>query len=169
MQTIGSVAAVIAAIGEDAAAEVERIEQLPLDVGAPPEPPRRDEERVNAIRRENAERIARQEWEGARAAIEQREAWIRRVVEHAALSADPMPLVLEALRYVPGEECEIALNPGDRIDVSRLGRRVRVVEGPIAGGCIVTAGDTSFDNSYEARARRLESEWRNALSGMYRP
>ena len=169
MQTIGSVASLVAAIREDAAAEVERIEQLPPAVEPPPEPPRRDEERLNAIRRQNAERVARQEWEGTRAAIEQREAWIRSVVGRAELSGDPMPLAVEALRYVPGDECEIAINPRDRIDAAKLGRRVRVVEAPIAGGCIVTSGDVTFDNSYEARARRLESEWRNALSEMYRP
>jgi len=26
-----------------------------------------------------------------------------------------------------------------------------------------------FDNSFEARARRLEAQWRNALAGMYKP
>ena len=169
MQTIGSVAALVAAIAEEAAAEVERIEQMPIAVEPPPEPPRRDEERLNVIRRENAERIARQEWEGTRAAIEQREAWIRSVVEHAELKGDPMPLAIEALRHVRGDDCEIAISPGDRIDVTKLGRRARVVEAPISGGCIVTSGDVTFDNSYEARARRLESEWRNALSEMYRP
>ena len=68
---------------------------------------------------------------------------------------------------MPAGVCEIAVSAADRERISVPDAHVSVA--PIAGGCIVTIGDVSFDNSFEARSRRLEPEWRNALSGMYTP
>ena len=92
MQTLGSPASLVAAIREEAAAEAERIqESTTAELAAIRAEsaativalPDRDA-RIAAARRENEERIARQEWDGRRAVIEQREAWIARVVAKAS-------------------------------------------------------------------------------------
>lgn len=158
MQTLGSPASLIAAIREDAAAEAARIQDATANELASirAEASSADvavagrEERLAAARRESEERIARQEWEGRRAVIEQREAWIGRVVARARERwNEPDParvaaLVAEARSHLPEGACQV-------------------------DGCVVTVGNVSFDNSFEARSRRLEPEWRNALSGIYRP
>lgn len=153
MLTLGSPASVVAAIREDAAAEAERIaetmaselatiraEAASVDVAIADR-----EEQLAAARRANEERITRQEWEGRRAAIEQREEWIGRVVAKARdefRCSDA--LIQEARSHLPA--------------------------GPFSvEGGVVTAGNVSFDNSFEARLRRFEPEWRSALSGMYKP
>lgn len=158
MQTLGSPASLIAAIREDAAAEAERIQESAANelasiraAAASSDVTIADrEERLAAARRENEERMATQEWEARRAVIEQREAWIGRVVAKARerwSGLDPArvaALVEEARAHLPQGECHV-------------------------DGCVVTVGNVSFDNSLEARSRRLEPEWRNALSGMYTP
>ena len=163
MQTLGSPASVVAAIREDGDAEVERIQETAaaelatiaaeaasVDVAIVDR-----EERLASARRLNEERVAKQEWEGRRALMQQRETWIQRVVAKAqegwgASSAEALDaLVREARSRLPDGNCEVIASPG--------------------GGCIVRIGDLSFDNSFEARSRRLEPEWRSALSGMYKP
>lgn len=158
MQTLGSPASVIAAIREDAAAEAERIQEAAASElasiraeAASAEVAIADrEERLAAARRETGERIAKQEWEARRAVIEQREEWIGRVVAKARErwgTLDPArvaELVQEARAHLPDGAFQV-------------------------DGCVVTVGNVSFDNSFEARSRRLEPEWRNALSGIYRP
>jgi vacuolar-type H+-ATPase subunit E/Vma4 len=185
MQTLGSPASVIAAIREEADAEVERIEQAAaaelasLRAGAASASVAiaDREERLAAARRTNEERIARQEWEGRRAAIEQRETWIQRVVakaheswahgEPATRKEQLNALIRNARSRLPAGACEVAVSADDQELVDAPD--ASVVTAPIAGGCIVTIGNTSFDDSLEARSRRLEPEWRNALSGMYKP
>lgn len=158
MQTLGSPASVIAAIREDAAAEAERIQEATASElasiraeGASAEVAIAGrEERLAAARRESEERIAKQEWEARRAVIEQREEWIVRVVAKARErwdTRDPArvaALVQEARSHLPDGASQV-------------------------DDCVVTVGNVSFDNSFEARSRRLEPEWRNALSGIYRP
>jgi vacuolar-type H+-ATPase subunit E/Vma4 len=183
MQTLGSPASVVAAIREEANAEVERMEEATAAELAVIRAQSASagvaiadrEERLAAARRTEEERVAKQEWQGRRAAIEQREQWIQRVVgsaqerwtggdaskRHVALHA----LVREARSRLPHGPCEVAVRDGDVVDIPDA----RVTAAPIAGGCIITAGDVSFDNSFEARSRRLEPEWRSALSGMYKP
>ena len=153
MQTLGSPASVVAAIREDAAAEAERIREsaaaetkalrenaAALDVSI-----RDREERLAAARRAIEDRIAKQEWEGRRAAIEQREEWIRRVIDAAKLRfVLTDALIGEARSHLPA------------------------VPYTVDGG-VVAAGDLSFDNSFDARVSRLEPEWRSALSGIYVP
>jgi vacuolar-type H+-ATPase subunit E/Vma4 len=184
MQTVGSVASILAAIREDAAAEVERIDQAIAagiaeiraeEQSASVEIADRDA-RLAAARRENQERLAQQEWDGRRAAMEQREAWIARVVAKARQQWKYTPeqlqaLIREALQTVQGAECEVAIGAPDRdrIDPKKFDRKVRITTANIDGGCIVTAGEMVFDNSLDARARRLEDEWRKALSEVYRP
>ena len=163
MQTLGSPASVVAAIREDGDAEVERIRELAaaelasiaaeaatMDVAIGDR-----DERLAAARRWNEERVARQEWEGRRAVMQQRETWIQRVVAKAQDGWSPSSaealdaLVREARSRLPEGTCEVIAGP--------------------RGGCVVRIGDLSFDNSFEARSRRLEPEWRSALSGMYKP
>ncbi|HEX7680208.1 MAG TPA: V-type ATP synthase subunit E family protein [Thermoanaerobaculia bacterium] len=185
MRTLGSPSSVVAAIREEADADVERIEQTTADelasiraaaASASVAIADRDA-RLTAARRANEERIARQEWEGHRATIEQRETWIQRVVakahqtwtggEPAKRREQLNALIRDARSRLPAGACVLSVSAGDRelVDAGDA----RVITATIAGGCIVTIGDTSFDNSFEARSRRLEPEWRNALSGMYKP
>lgn len=185
MQTLGSPASVIASIREDADAEVQRIEEaasaelasLRSEAATASVVIADREERLTAARRKNEERIAMQEWEGRRHAIEQREAWIQRVAMKARkmwTGGDPATrreqlnaLIREAMsRFPSGVTREAAVSASDRalVDDSEL----PLATAAIAGGCIVTAGNVSVDNSFEARARRLEPEWRNALSGIYK-
>jgi vacuolar-type H+-ATPase subunit E/Vma4 len=181
MQTLGSPASVVAAIREDADAEVERIEEttaaelasIRADAASASVAVGDREERLAVARRTNEERIAKQEWEGRRAAIEQRETWIQRVVAKAQETwtggdaAKLNALIRQALSRMPRGTCDVAVSARDRdlVDVPDA----RLVIAPIAGGCVVTIGNVSFDNSFEARSRRLEPEWRSALSGMYKP
>jgi vacuolar-type H+-ATPase subunit E/Vma4 len=185
MQTLGSVASIIAAIREDAAAEVEhveesmnaevasiRAEEASTDVRIPDR-----DARLAAARRENDQSIAHQEWEGRRAAMAQRETWIESVTakprEHWRGDAAQLnALIREALQKLDAHECEVAVAQRDRelVDAANLPaeKKIRLTTAPIAGGCIITAGDVVFDNSFEARTRRLEPEWRKALSELYR-
>ena len=163
MQTLGSPASVIAAIREDGEAEVERIQEaaaaalktIAVEAASTDVAVGDREERLAAARRMNEDRLARQEWEGRRAVMQQREEWIQRVVTKAqqrwgASSAETLDaLVREARARLPEGECEVVAST--------------------RGGCIVRIGDLSFDNTFEARSRRLEPEWRSALSGMYKP
>jgi len=177
MQTFGSAASVVAAIREEAAAEVEKIEQTTsAEVAGINEEAKtksvviadRDEQ-LSAARRANQERLAQREWDGRRAVIEQREAWIVRVLARAhelwrgGDRSQLQTLMREAVALLGDEHCEIAVAAIDRETIEKA----KLAD--IAGGCIVTAGDIVFDNSFEARARRLEAQWRNALAGMYKP
>lgn len=163
MATLGSPASLVASIREDAEAEVERIreataselaaiagETAAIDAGIADR-----EERLAAARRECDERAARQEWDGRRAVMQQREQWMQRVVAAA--------------------QERWGATPAEALDALVRDARARLPEGPFEvvasprGGCVVRAGGLSFDNTFDARSRRLESEWRNALSGMYTP
>jgi len=163
MQTLGSPASVVAAIREDGDAEVERIREtaaaeltrIAAEAASVSVAIADREERLTAARRMTEERIAKQEWEGRRAVMQQRESWIQSVVARAqegwgTSSAESLDaFVREARSRLPDGDCEVIASP--------------------RGGCIVRIGDLSFDNSFEARSRRLEPEWRSALSGMYKP
>ncbi len=184
MQSLGSVASIVAAIREDASAEADRLDEATAKeieairaegTAASVAVPDR-QARIAAARAENEERVARQEWEGRRRTIEQREAWIERVTAAARTSwhadrAQLTALIREALETIDAAEVEIAVAENDRpmVDAKKLGRKVRLTSAAIGGGCIVTGGNLVFDNSFEARARRLEAVWRKALSGVYNP
>lgn len=191
MHTLGSVASVIAAIREDAAAEVERIEesaaaectQRRADAAAATIAIADRAERLADARRRAATVLAEAEWSGRRAVIEQREAWIRDVVANAIgrAAADPdslAALAREALANLPALPCEIHVAAGDEqlageawcAVLAEATGKPAVTRGdasPIAGGCIATCGDVTFDNSFEARARRAEPQWRASLSKLY--
>jgi|GEM_PF-2963502 len=160
MQTIGSVESVVAAIRDDAAAEVERIEKTATteirDARKLAEdftPPGDEAGLKAAAARRNAELVAQAQWEGQRRFIEQRERWIGEVIAAAA------PLLANA----------------SADDVAALEREARAVAGDgtceavPGGGCIVRGKNVVFDNSFRERARRFEPQWRKALSEIYRP
>lgn len=163
MQTLGSPASVVAAIREDCEADIERIqtttaaelEAIRAEAASMSVAIADREPRLAAARREREERIARQEWEGRRGIIQQRERWIQDVMAAAqrqwtVTSGEALEaLVREARSRLPDGECDVVVSP--------------------RGGCVVRCGDLSFDNSFEARSRRLEPEWRSALSRMYAP
>lgn len=163
MLTIGSPASVVASIREDEDAEVERVQAktaselaaIAEDAASVSVAISDREQRIAAARRCNEERIAKQEWEGRRAVMQQRELWIGRVVakaqnEWSASSGEALDaLVRDARLRLPEGKCDVVASP--------------------RGGCVVRIGDLSFDNTFEARSRRLEPEWRSALSGMYKP
>lgn len=159
MQSLGSPASVVAAIREDADAEVERLREATAaelakirgDAASASVAIADRDLQLARARRECEERVARQEWEGRRAAMEQREEWLQRVLAAAHErwpQGDLDALIAEARSRLPEGECEVIVDP--------------------RGGCVVRMGDVSFDNSFEARARRLEPEWRAVLGGMYR-
>lgn len=195
MRSLGSSAAVAAAVREDEGAEVERIDRETVaalarlveeDAAAPVALPER-EVRLGAARREARELLAQEDLRDAREALEARESWMRRaVVEGRKLLADPVPaaqrradlarLAREGLDRLPGDPVEIVVAPADAalLDDAWIrdlapGRAVRVVQGDdaLAGGCVVQSGKVTFDNSLEARARRFEAAWRTALGALY--
>lgn len=151
----GSAESVIAAIRDEATAEVERVERAAsaeIDALGVVEPfvVCDREQRLAAARREARERIAQEEWQGRRAVIEQREQWIARVIARGRellAKSDIQPLIHDAVAHLPPVPYEIARPPG--------------------GGVIVTAGDVAFDNSFDARSHRLEREWRKAIAALY--
>jgi len=184
MQTAGSVASIVAAIREDAAAEVERIDQTTAADLAAIHAEERDtavtiadrDVRLAAARRENQERLAQQEWEGRRTAIEQREAWIARVIDAAreegtSTKEQLTALIREALENIDAAECEVLVAPRDRelIDPAKFQQKIRITTADIRGGCLIKAGPVVFDNGFDARAKRFEPEWRKALGEMYQP
>jgi hypothetical protein len=87
--------------------------------------------------------------------MEERERWLQRVVaagraKWSTVSPETLDaLIREAKSHLPDGPCEVVVSP--------------------SGGCIARCGDLSFDNTFDARALRLETSWRSALSGMYKP
>lgn len=155
----GSTASVVSAIREEIAAEIERIEhEASAEIGRLREQASNAdvaitdrEVRLAAARRANAERLAQEEWESRRAVIEQREGWIARVAARGRellRGSDVTHLITEADRALPAGE--------------------REVHRAADGGIVVRCGDAEFDNSFASRARRLEPQWRRALSEVYR-
>jgi vacuolar-type H+-ATPase subunit E/Vma4 len=199
MKLLGSVASVVAAVREEATAEVEKLER---EVGAelrrleqeaarrPPALADRNE-RLAAARREARERLAREDWEDSRTALEERERWIQQVVaEGRRRLAEPMSaerqralltrLAAEALERLPGDRFEVVACAADAAlmdeewcrEVASAAGKLQlcaVAAEEIAGGCIVRTADRkiAFDNTFDARARRLESAWRAALGSSY--
>jgi vacuolar-type H+-ATPase subunit E/Vma4 len=190
MNVIGSVDSVIATIRAEADAEIERLratgdQELARLRELPPQsdPPDR-EARLAAARKHNDELSAQMDWEEHRRVIEQREAWMARVIARGnellrSASVDERrqsltALTREALRSVSGENIELRLSAADREIVDDAWCRdippgLHLGEtAPIRGGCLVRSGPLVFDNSFEERAKRLEPVWRKALAGAYR-
>jgi vacuolar-type H+-ATPase subunit E/Vma4 len=197
MRSLGSAAAVIAAARDDADAEVERIEReaqaalarLAEEAAADPAALPDREVRITAARREARELTAQEDLRDAREALTAREAWLGRAVSEgqrrlaelrppAERRADLARLAREGLDRLPEGPVEIAVAPADAALCDEgfareiaAGRALRVVpdEGVARGGVVVRSADgkVSFDNGFEARARRFESIWRAALGAIY--
>lgn len=156
MPLTGSVDSLVAAIRDDVAAEVERVEKTAADEiaarradvdGVPAAAADRDQ-RLAAARRRNAESLAQAEWEARRAFIEQREQWIESVIARGR----------EILKSMPADAwtAEALATAGDP-------------HAEVIGEGIVRAGNLIVDNSSGERTRRFEPAWRAAIAGMYRP
>jgi len=185
MPIVGSIDAVTATIRDDANVELERmharrdeeIAQLrELPVAASPG----NRERLLAeAQRRNDELLAQMEWEEKRRVIEQREAWIVCVIRRGSeilATADAQTrkatlaaCVREAMQSVSGDAIEIRVADVDRPLLEDIAPETKAGQpAAISGGCIVRCGALGFDNSFEARANRLEPAWRKALAAMYR-
>ena len=193
MKPLGSVAAVIAAVSEDAQAEVESIERDATGVVA--RIASADDARVLtgdaaaiAVARERARtRVAQEDWEDARNALAEREQWIAAIVELGLERlAQPLPagrrrdmlarLADEGLSRLPAGPVIIEVPPGNVDLLDNQWRehlaepsRISVVARPMTGGCVIRSADgrAVFDNTYPARIDRLQSRWRSVLSELY--
>jgi hypothetical protein len=195
MRAWGSAAAVIAALRDDAAAERERLEResasvleaLSADVA--PRTPECDDaagsDRVDVVRRANAEADAGEDWEDVVAAAADRDAWISAVAEagRRAIAAAPdaqgflARLTREAVFELPGDEAIVALPSALVADAEAwrgaierdTRKRLAFEAAPFAAGCIARTPDgrVTFDNTVEARERRSRTEWRTAIARLY--
>ncbi|HXW06911.1 MAG TPA: hypothetical protein VD833_16890 [Vicinamibacterales bacterium] len=196
MITHGSVAAVIAAIREEAAAEMDRlargaaVEHAALASERERPAALADRERRLAEAGTRANRMRDDaDWENALQDLRDREQWMSDVVAAArnVLLADPDPqwtrewtaaLALEAMAALPPGPCVIVV-PVARAPLfedawlrgleSKSGRSLAVEPGPIGAGCLVrmTGVPLAYDNSLEAREARLHATWRATLASLY--
>jgi len=184
MKPMGSVAAVVAAMRDDASVEVERLEQdAAAQAGRIASRPKAEtgdpdaDARVLAARREAAEMRAREDWADARAMLEAREQFLQEVVAEGrrklAIDEDTSnrrawlaKLVREGTERLGGGEVVIEVAPADAplVAHARGSAEVRL-------GCIVRAADGKswFDNRIEERERRFEPAWRALLGRTYWP
>jgi vacuolar-type H+-ATPase subunit E/Vma4 len=194
---LGSPAAVVAAIIDEAAAQVEQIERdcqrevtrIAAGAAGDPQAPADRAARLAATRRAARELLAQEDLIDARAALEVREAWLAEVVRLGwQRLGEPLPLAArrealmalarEALPRIPGASVELLVAPDDielldgdallTLDGSRV---VRVLaDAALAPGGLIArsaGGKVRYDNSAPARARRLETEWRAVLAALY--
>lgn len=196
MRTWGSAAAVVAAIRDDAAAEIERLERdaaLAIDrLKIELRPKASDAEaacRLAAARQTLAQRETDEHWEDAQLALADREAWMAGVLaEGRRVLADASDteltrswlaaLVHEAAPHVPGPAC-VVVAPSSVADLlteawrseleQQIGKAVSLdFKGPVAGVLVRTPeGSVTFDNSVAARERRLMPQWRAVLAQIY--
>jgi vacuolar-type H+-ATPase subunit E/Vma4 len=151
------------------------------------------EARLMAARQQARERLARADWEAAREALQDRERWMAAVAEagmgrlcaHGGDSEQRRQeigaLIGEALAVLPAGSFDVAVGAedaalvaADQARLAELAPRVPLcvrADDTVRGGCRVQARDArvSFDNTYAARAHRLEPEWRAAVGEVYGP
>jgi vacuolar-type H+-ATPase subunit E/Vma4 len=191
MKTWGSAAAVIAAIRDEAAAEIERLQHESttrmdaLRAAARPAPSAEADARLGAVRRRAAEQDRDEDWQDAMAAVADRDTWILAVAEQArraagSLASNPAKLTVlarEAVASLPADACEVVVPEGATAAhdpawsaalEAATGKRISVVGGAIAG-CIARTVDhrVAFDNTVEARDLRCRTAWRAALARLY--
>jgi vacuolar-type H+-ATPase subunit E/Vma4 len=202
MRTLGSAASVAEAVREEAAREVERIRRdaeeaiarLEAALESADVTPADREARLSTARREISARLAAEDSEDRRTALEEREAWTERAIRLGSerLAREPdaasrrellLSLGVEAAGRLPSDDVEIAVAPSDGplVDAAfldelarRAGKRSaqRAEEGELPeSGCIVSVpgGKVRADNTLSARARRFESAWRRELTEIYGP
>jgi vacuolar-type H+-ATPase subunit E/Vma4 len=193
----GSIESVIAAIREEARAESDRIDadaaaaiaRLRDEDARVPSVIANDDARVAAARRRARERAAEEDWNDRSAALDRREEWMARAlslaidrlraVDPATRREDLRRLACEAAARVGGPAIDVRVAPGDVAladdawvaeVAAAAGARVTVSGEPaITGGCVAVGRDgrVSFDNTFAARARRLEPVWRQALNQLF--
>jgi vacuolar-type H+-ATPase subunit E/Vma4 len=198
MKPLGSVAAVVAAIHEDASAEVDAItRQMDADIAR-----LRAEDAARLVTfaegdlqiagaRDRARaRLAQEDWFDSRAAIDERELWLARVVDlgRRRLDVSVTPeqrkrqlarLAQESIERMHAVEVDIVVTHADAAILDERWRdalisatgleSIAVVGGDIGGGCLVRSRDgrMSFDNTYPSRADRFRNVWRAALAELY--
>jgi vacuolar-type H+-ATPase subunit E/Vma4 len=197
MRVLGSVAAVVAAIREDAAVEVDAIvRQADADIArlraedaARPLAFIEGDMQVAAARDSARARFAQQDWLDRRAAIDEREAWLARVAalgqQRLGLDGDERQkqrlarLVEESLGRLQSPALEIVVSAADaplldeawQLELRRAHRleTLTITSGPIEGGCLVRTidGRASYDNTFQARAERFGTAWRAAIATLY--
>ena len=170
MKSLGSIAAVVAAIREDGAAEAEAVDRRAhADIDQIRALEARDvvtipdrESRLAAARQLAQARITHEDWEDTRQAVAAREEWLARAVQLGeALLARPADdrtcrerlatLADEGLTRLAGRPCEVVvparlveiLDPAWQRGVAEAAGLVdlKVVDGPCDGGCIVRTLD----------------------------
>ncbi|HEX9163250.1 MAG TPA: hypothetical protein VF980_16205 [Thermoanaerobaculia bacterium] len=157
MHVLGSIDAVIAAIRDEANAEIEAMRVVPeARTAASPVRAGDGRERASVLHehKRNDERLGQAEWEEKRRLIEQREAWIARVIARG--------------NEILAKSDEATVERLVREAKQSIGRGDVAVEIATGGGCIVRCGALVVDNSFVERAKRLEPVWRKALAEMYR-
>lgn len=149
--------------------------------------------RLTQAREQARERLAQEDWLDSREALESRERWVlraaaegRRLLQERESAAEGpeflLRLAAEGLAQLPGDSFEVVLSEQAaagltdewcrRLEEQCRKRGVRLAApnaGRPQGGCLVRTADgrMSFDNSFDARARRFETVWRSALAGLY--
>jgi vacuolar-type H+-ATPase subunit E/Vma4 len=197
MKALGSIAALVAGIRDEAAADAEAIAagadeavaHITADASCPPVAAA-GATALAAARERARIRIAQEDWHDAREAVAEREAWIQRAValgarqlrerqDAPATRAMVGALAREAIARLPAGPIEIVVAAGDapaldrawRAEVSASGDpdHIAIVTGTIEGGCLARTPDgrASFDNTFDARAERLQAAWRAALADLY--
>lgn len=197
MSGAGSVEAVLAAIREEAQAEIERlraetdaaIARLRQEDAAVPVVVADADARIRDARRQARERAAEDDWADRQSALGAREAWTAGVLAaaHARLLDQPaparaaglLPLAREAVGRLTDAECQLLVAVRDlpladtawrRALEEATGKRVTVdASEAVDGGCIARTADgrIRFDNTYAARVRRFEPLWRQALAQLF--
>jgi vacuolar-type H+-ATPase subunit E/Vma4 len=194
MAPLGSVEAVVAAIREDAHAEVERIERerdasaarIRAEDAAAPVVVADAEVRLSAARREARERAAAEDWADRQSRALARDRWMRVVAERARQQlrdatdaqrrADLLTCAGEAIAQMPAGGCELLVAARDLVLLDErwrdalhrtVSRPVTIVACPeIDGGCVARSPDgrLRFDNTLAARETRFEPHWRRRLA-----
>jgi vacuolar-type H+-ATPase subunit E/Vma4 len=197
MKVLGSVAAVVAAIREDAAVEVDAIaRQADADIArlraedaARPPAFVEGEMQVATARNSARARVAQEDWLDSRAAIDERETWLARVValgqQRLALDGDERRrqrlarLVRESLVRLQSPAVDIVVSVADaplldeawqlELRAALALETLLITAGGIDGGCVVRTidGRASYDNTLQARAERFRTAWRAAIADLY--
>ena len=192
MKAWGSAAALIAALRDDAAAEIERMEREAASAletlrgtqtiaAAPPGA----DARLTVARRLAIDREADEDWQDVVSAMTDRDAWIADVVRRGCTTLAAAPdaagwtesLAREALAALAGEQCVLTV-PADLVGPlearraaieGRSGKRITIQKGTLTAGCIARTSDgrITFDNSLDARTRRTQTVWRAILAKAY--
>ena len=189
MKPLGSVAAVVAAIREDAAGEVEAIARqadadiarLRADDAAQPVTFAEGDVQVAAARDGARARLAQEDWLDSRAAIEEREAWLAQVTaighERIGLGATAEiqgqrldRLIQESITRLPSTAVEVVVSAADaalldeawreRFQLAHRLESLAITVGAIAGGCLVRTGDGRA--SYDNTYAARSERFRNA-------